>query len=267
MYDFKYIDIITHVRLDNDERIKNALLREKFYRDCCANLNFIYVEDDTEERVRNYLDISDDNYRFEYNDDEFKKTASYNIGAKLSKRRHFCFLDLDCFIHPEHILESASYLEKNDNLGLIIPYNGVAIYMSDTFKQKFEDNPTYEMFEKVFPQCFNVYYQTEDLLIGNNQAVGGCVMARCDVFKKYNGFNPRFQGWGFEDNELPRRVHILGYGVVKLQGKKQVLWHLPHGVGQTDRAKANKYYKRNHQVVSFVELSTKDSLEEYIHTW
>jgi len=269
MYNFSEISIITHVRLDTTERLRNFFIRENYYRSQCTQIEFVYVEDDTKETLKDHFDdYPGRKYQFVYNDDEFKKTSSYNIGAKLATRKYFCFLDLDCIIHPSQILESVEKLKGDENLGLILPYNGVALYLNDDAKHLFVDHhQSYEILEDMFPKSFDVYYKNDFLLVGNNQAVGGAVMARKENFEKYNGFNPNFQGWGFEDNELPRRVHKLGMGVVKLANIAHVLWHLPHEGKGASNKEHNPYYRKNNQVCTYVEQCSVEDLKEYIKQW
>jgi len=92
-------------------------------------------------------------------------------------------------------------------------------------------------------------------------------MTTREKFKAFKGFNPNFQGWGFEDNELPARVHKLGFDVVKLASKKQVLWHLPHDGEGASNKEHNPHYRNNNKICSYVEQCTKEELKEYITQW
>jgi GT2 family glycosyltransferase len=38
-----------------------------------------------------------------------------------------------------------------------------------------------------------------------------CVMVRRDVLERLGGFDPRFSPWGFEDDDITLRAHLLGY--------------------------------------------------------
>ena len=66
----------------------------------------------------------------------------------------------------------------------------------------------------------------------NSEAVGGCVVTSAKKFFEYNGFNPNFKGWGYEDNEIVIRVHRLGHTVTRINDPEALLFHFPHEFDQ-----------------------------------
>ena len=198
------------------------------------------------------------------------KNRSYNIGSQLIDTEYACFIDLDCIIHPRQVETARDSAKANSNIGTIQPYNGTALYLKTKAKKAFTDSHcSYDSLQFTLPSGQPLYtnYSNEDFLVGNTQAPGGCFMCRMDTFRAFNGFNPNFKGWGYEDNEFLKRLHILGYDVCKLAGKSQVLWHLPHeGVDQSNKAD-HPHYDDNRDICSFIVSCTKDELEGYIKTW
>ena len=104
---------------------------------------------------------------------------------------------------------------------------------------------------------------------------GGCefgdkaeelALERVKKFFDCKGFNPNFVGWGYEDNEFPSRVHILGYSVVRINYSEALLFHLPHDppAGPSNKNAENT---PNQRECAMVESSTKEELQEYIKTW
>ena len=261
--DFKDISFIVHCRIDNKERAKNASLVYNFYKSNAVNCEFIFIEDDIEDKLSQYITIDDLDQHitigntgdWPITDSNWHKTKCYNIGAKASNRNYFCFLDLDVIVHPKHILQAVEQIKCNKS-NLVIGYNGQTLYLTYDAKRLFSDNPTYTFLlylklESFIPQNWlfegrllnsniknvqnhntsktgsplNIY---EYCMAPNTTAVGGCVIADKKSFFEYKGFNPNFIGWGYEDGELTVRVHKLGYKVHKINCAEALLFHLPH---------------------------------------
>jgi predicted glycosyltransferase involved in capsule biosynthesis len=268
--DLQDISLIVPIRIDTNERGTNLTMLSYFYSNFCSNVSFIFIENDnyalsmTESWVvPNVNDI----YCFIGNNKEFNKCLTYNIGAKLSKTKYLCFLDLDVIVNPLQIIKAKEKLIKN-NMDLMIAYNGLAYYLSEKAKNNFMiNNFKYEFLKSIIPESNSINYKNDDLLIGNNQAVGGCLVVKRDTFFKFKGFNPHMVSWGYEDNEIISRVQKLGYNVGRINGKKDVLWHFPHENENSKPKEQHSFYEKNHQIVSMVESSTKEQLKEYIKTW
>ena len=266
MYNFSDISIITHVRIDTDERAKNAIVRDIFYNKYCYNLEFVYIEDDTDSKLPNILN-NIDIYKLYENSSETKKSMSYNIGSTLTDRKYYCFLDLDCIVHPEQILRSVEYIKNDANIGLLYPFNGVALYLSEKMKEIFSDTVDYDILHNIIPSTIYVDYENDNLLVGSISAPGGCIIAREDNFIKFKGFNPFFVGWGFEDNEIQTRVKKLGYVVSRLAGDNDLLWHLPHYGNNASKKETNKHYNDNNRLYNFINSADKEAIIEHMRKW
>lgn len=291
MYDFKDISIIVHCRIDNEERGKNASLIYDFYKSNTDNSEFILVEDDTSNKLLTHISIKDeDKYILTKNSGNWHKTKCYNLGANKSRRKYFYFLDLDVIVHPKYILEAVDELTTN-NTNLVVGYNGQALYLTYGAKQIFSEDPTYLKLECFIPHAWiingnllndniqvvqdhrtsqtgsplNTY---EYCMAPNNKAVGGCIITDRKSFFEYKGFNPKFVGWGYEDNELPTRVHKLGYNVTRINSAEALLFHFPHDPAGGDPSKsAHKDHNRNHKEMDKIDNISKQELQEYIKTW
>jgi GT2 family glycosyltransferase len=287
MYDFRDISIIVHCRIDNEERGKNATLVYNFYKDHTTNCQFIFVEDDIENKLSKYVSTDDiDIHLMTNNNDIWHKTGSYNLGAKASSRKYLYFLDLDVIVHPKHICQAIT-----TDSDLVIGYNGQAIYLTYNAKRLLEDDPTYTKLECFIPRDWlcsgelvndNIKivqdYRTsqtgtplnmyEFCMAPNNSAVGGCVITPRETFFEYKGFNPNFFGWGYEDNELPTRVDKLGYNVSRINSPEALLFHLPHDPVTGDPSKnAHSDSNTNYIEMDKINNISKTELKEYIKTW
>tara|TARA_Y100000310_G_C20590804_1_gene767880 strand:+ start:492 stop:1376 length:885 start_codon:yes stop_codon:yes gene_type:complete len=292
MIDFSDISVIFHCRIDNEERAKNASLVYKFYKTNTVNSEIIFIEDDTDSKLTSHLSIEDiDQHIIFENNGNWQKTKSYNRGANKSNRSYFCFLDLDIIVHPRYIVEAVDQINTNKDMGLVLGYNGQSLYLTYEAKRLFELTPTYENLECFIPrewlnqgtllndnirviqdfrtsQTGSALNEYKYCIAPNSKAVGGCVITSKEKFFEYGGFNPNFVGWGYEDNELPSRVHRLGYDVTRINCPEALLFHLPHDpVGGVTGKNADKDHNRNHKEITKVENSTKEELQEYIKTW
>jgi hypothetical protein len=266
MIDFSNISFITHARFDTQERIDNLKIRTNFYHKY-PNIQQIFCEDSQTPQLLNQIELNEnDLYLFRYNKDEWNKCLSYNLGFKLTTRPILCFIDIDVIIHPDAILETAKYLIEDPQIGLMYPYNGLFLCVDPLLKKEFGEKFDYNVFDAHYPTSKQINFNNGKVTVGHNNSVGGIVMIHRDAFIKCNGYNPNFKGWGYEDNEIPHRFHILGYNVQRLN-KSYPLWHMPHdGVGSGKKAD-NPYYEQNRILCQKIESLSKIQLEEYIKEW
>lgn len=268
LIDLKGLTILHYVRLDTVERTKNIKTVTAFYKRTYKNYNVIYIEDDVAKKLPDIIEFDKNElYIFRYNPDMWNKCWAFNTGIAIAKSNIIAFHDIDVIVSPDQLLETIACLEEDTNAGIVYPYNGMFLCVSESIKNEFTTTLTVSTFEKYFPKNTTVNYDDGNVLVGHTSSVGGLVLGRRDNLIKAHGYNPNFIGWGYEDNELPVRLHKLGYNVTRLKGDKKPLWHMPHsGPGASPKAD-NPNYEKNGQIFNFVSSSTKDTLEEYINTW
>lgn len=265
--DLQDISFIIPIRIDTDERGQNLEILYNFYKKSCINVQFIFVENDKESKSIKWVCLDkNDKYYLIQNDKEFNKCLTYNIGAKLSDRKYFCFMDIDVIVRPIQIIKAQEKIEKY-HMDLMIAYNGVALYLTEKIKQEFSLKMDYDLLQSLIPENPRVNYKNDFLLVGNIHAVGGCLLIERNIFFKFNGFNPLIWGWGFDDNEIISRTQRLGYQIGQINGKNDVLWHFPHENHTSLPKNHHSHYNINHQIVDMVEHLTKLQLQEYIKTW
>ena len=282
-YDLQGITLLTFVRLDNNERIKNLIAMHKFYRTHCTNYTHIIVEDDKTQNVPAHLNFhKDDVYVYTISDTEWKKCEGYNKGIKLAKTNIIVFNDVDVIIHPEQLLEGSEALTSDTNAGLIYPYNGLFLNVAERIKDEFIAKCEYSTLHNTFPSELDMYEGTsmqhntyqqyigktyDNMTLDHINSKGGCVMGRRDNLIKCNGYNPLFAGWGYEDDEMPSRVHKLGYTVGRISGTKKPCWHLHHNDGTGSARESQEFHEYNCIVANKVDRYTKEQLNEYIKQW
>lgn len=287
-YNFDEITFCVFCRVDNQERKENLQAMISFYRNCDKNVKFIISEDGKESVVPSIINLTEnDVYTFTQNNDEWRKSEGYNKCIKLAKTNTLVFNDVDAIIHPEQILEAHNQMVNDPNIGLLYPYNGLFLCTDKEIKTNFiNNNCNYEILQNAFPQILADYdgdvskKSTKDvlyskhinstingILIGHIYSKGGCVMGRRDNIIKCNGYNPKFKGWGYEDDEFPFRVSKLGYIVGRTTGFKKPCWHLHHFDGSGSKKETQPYYDENNNEVMMVQQMDREQLEIYKNSW
>jgi predicted glycosyltransferase involved in capsule biosynthesis len=240
------ISLIVSYRPDTKERVKNLDFFKDYYNRVIPNCEIITVET---------------------SDNIFNKCKLYNTGFKKANYNTICFIDSDIFI-SEKSLEVA-YEQAQINQNIVIGYSGDAIYMTYKFKHNLKTGFTYnDLIKDIRPfNTFKVGQSTDMYLVGHTRSVGGCLIMNRKCFEDINGFNPNFKDWGYEDDEIVRRSHLLGKNVVRL-GKSQetMLIHLPHHDVERDKSVHN-FYKSNQLEYDKVCKMNYNDLQEYIKTW
>jgi GT2 family glycosyltransferase len=256
-----------------------------FYRRYIDSAKFIICEDGEKPVVPEIIELTDrDVYTFTRSGTQWNKCEGYNKCIKLAKTNIIVLNDVDAIIKPDQILETANILQNDDQCGLVYPFNGLFLCTDATLKQEFiKQECDYDVLDGKFPdelaeydgnvspdlELYHLHVNKtyNGVLVGHVHSKGGCVMGRRDVLIKCNGYNPNFIGWGYEDDEMPARVNILGYGVGRLPGKRKPCWHLHHFDGTGSPKETQPFYEHNRQICSFVENSNKEDLQNYIKNW
>lgn len=261
--DFKDISIISHIRIDTNDRLENLLLRNSIFERHCQNLEFVNIEDDIQRR---FPRINNEIYHLTNNSGLYNKNLSYNIGSNLTDRKYYVFLDIDCIIDPNvlySITKHSNTVEKL-NESIIYPFEYV-IYLKEAVKKTFRNKPTLENLiinAKKLKVDKNNIGETGALIVNS---CGGCIVSERNFFKSVNGFNPNFEGWGYEDSEFRDRLKILEKKPFRFLGG--YIYHLPHGDHFFQRGKQDREAKTNKAEYNKVCKMTKDECMEYMKTW
>lgn len=260
------ITFVCHVRIDNEARKKNIRTIYNYYKQHLPGCRFVIVEDDLERRIG--FDVQEeDDYVITFNEQHIEKCAGYNYGEKYAKTDVVVFLDVDIIVDCNKLLECIDEARATGSLECLIGYNGCAFYMTEQGEQQFLKTLNVEdLYSKIKDLHLITNNANEYALLGNNKAVGGCLIMTKESFDKINGFNPFFKGWGYEDNEIISRAHTLGLNVSKSNITDHFLYHLPHCDTSVNKAQHN-HYKQNEAIVQFVESLNKEQLQRYIKQW
>jgi predicted glycosyltransferase involved in capsule biosynthesis len=264
------ITFIIHLRVDNVERKGNLDITLKYLNETFPDSAIIVIEDDIEKKA-SYIETKYENVRYIFlkNEGSYIKCKSYNKGLQASFTEFVCFLDIDCIVDKQNIIKGIGALGAQNN-SICLGYNGTCIYFKYNIKDIVRGLPAKELINSL-----NSYidrkkiitgYETENYTIGNTKAIGGLVMGKRLTFKKYGGFNPNFNGWGYEDNEIIIRLKKLGVEIYKVNTTIPYLFHMPH-TQEGERRDRHSFFESNFNEYNKILNMNKDALEKYIDTW
>jgi predicted glycosyltransferase involved in capsule biosynthesis len=232
------IDIVLiHSNTDKSrERNLNFILY--YYKELIPDSNIILVEQDTvtkndiiDKYVNNHVKIlSTTGF--------FCRSLCLNVGYKYSKTEHILFSDNDCIIDEFFLKNIESYLK----LDVVIPYNMPVVNLTELQTNEFIDN--FKVFNK---------NRTDLIVRGNYISNGGVLLINSQTYYNLGGYDPRFIGWGGEDDaflEKVRKYHTVIRPNVKL-------FHLNHPKGINSR-ETNPYYMQNYNY--YIEYSKMDKI-------
>lgn len=275
------ISFIVHVRIDNHLREKNLRAVIPFYIKHHPDAEFIFAIDDYNstnvnklitEIVQGHKNIQTIVDGSVSEGDPVRKCKGYNSGGRQATGDVLIFLDADVIVDPEISIPEIENIYNANELDVHIGYNGTALYMTDLGEEKFLKTGCINALTSSWmidsKDCiFKTGQRTAKYLCGNTQAVGGFLAMTKQAFKRINGFNPNFIGWGYEDNEVVMRAHKLGQNVTKSSNPYNILYHLPHEIVEKDKSR-HQYYESNHKEMFKIEsILTREQLEEHIKTW
>ena len=135
------ITFICHLRIDNDERLRNLRSILNYYIANIPDCKFVIVEDDlNHNNDLNFLKNYKNNVKliFMENKSVWYKTKALNIAAKHAETDIICQLDVDCIFNIKSILKSRDFLLSNNDYQFAYPYNGYIIDINYNFYRKFE---------------------------------------------------------------------------------------------------------------------------------
>ena len=275
MYDFKDITFMIHVRIDNEERMRNLKAIMLFYRKHCINVRFFIIEDcpvdesqvDTQDLVNEGCFTEEDRYVHHINEGNYERTLCYNEVAKIDDRPLIASLDTDVIIHPKYMYKAIRHMMQT-GLAMVYPYSGKFIsIMSLDVKREFEESLDYNTLLKYTPKDWELYHNDGNIEVTHHHSVGGCVFFNREFYLKIGGYNPNFIGWGYEDNEIKYRLTTLGYKHGRIHDDNAWLWHLLH---DTDTAKTirteNPHFNHNRQLSDRIMRMGKEEMQEYVKT-
>jgi hypothetical protein len=165
----------------------------------------------------------------------FSRADSRNRGASVSDEwQAVVFIDADCIVHVE-ILEEAidRAIETNK---VILPHDEfIGLTQEGSIKAMQEPNvarwdtawadsdlPHSDIFLEAVGDPAHIAESRQRI-----KKPSGVIVFPKPAWDLIGGYDPRFQGWGFEDNAILWAAEDLAWGWDRIAGRLWHLWHLP----------------------------------------
>ena len=252
-------------KFDNEERRENLKGVLEFYSKNFTDSNFSIVIEDHDDISKDLSILDTYNLNIiihkKQEKDLWNKSNAYNSCIKTAETDILIFNDVDVIVSPDQIREAGKFLCKNENVGLIYPYDGRFLCVDKDLKKLFISKHDLYILEKYEPKTSNINDSTEHVFVGHNNSPGGIVMGRKDNLVKAGGYNTDFCGWGYEDSEILSRMKILGFKCGRVMTGP--CWHLDHSTNDSSKKEHQPFYERNRLVCSHIESLNSSQLWDY----
>jgi predicted glycosyltransferase involved in capsule biosynthesis len=236
-YKMPELVFILHYRKDSEDREKNLRNVLKFLKDTFEANIVVVAEYQNDDDPLSWI-VRDFNVRCIswINEDEFKKCESFNDGVAETTEKILCFWDVDVIIDPKFINVAYKTI-LNGKADHVYPFNGTFI---DVNKELFS-----ELLYQKFDLLNGLYRQKHEWLeFASGESPGGCNMISREAFFNIDGYDERFIGWGFEDNDFYQRSLKVN-NLMRFSDPDAICWHMHHD--QAIRTE-NPHYGRNLQI-------------------
>ncbi len=196
----------TPLRTRNLQTVVTALSRQNFDRD---RLRITVVEEDSQSAVPSHLlERIDRHIRISY-DGPFNKALAINRAVEsVDDDAMLCLLDGDIYPDPSFVGRNADRVARFPN-DTHLPY-------SDMFCLLAADSESISAGQEASHAAREGYLITHP--------PGGCVWLSSTTFRKANGFDESFLGWGGEDRDFINRAAVVS----KIRRHSELLVHLYH---------------------------------------
>lgn len=242
------------VRIDSKYRLRNLLAILEFYS-YYLHANYIILEADNQQRVKELPHIPGLVYEFVYDENPVFHRTHY-INRMLSKVSTDIvgIWDTDA-VAPITQLWHAYQMISDKQTVMIYPYDGRFWYINDFFSSLF--------CEKLDLNIITNFEMPRHLMCGY-YSVGGAFLTNVELYRQYGWENERFIGWGPEDCERYKRLHILGKTPARVTGS---LYHLYHSRGVNSGDIEPKVIYETKKEYSKICRMMPEELRKYIESW
>jgi len=235
------IDIIIPHSDADEYRRRNLIFIIKYYKDYLPESNIILVEQNTETDITEISELVYLHLKIKTIEPLFCKSYLLNEGYNAGTNKYIIFADTDCAV-DRNIMSSINGLLPNLDTQVILPYNRPVINLTEQQTLQLIDN------HKIFN------YSDSGLNSRGFTSNGGVVMISADNYYKIGGHDPRFIGWGGEDDSF----YIKSYKVLGMNRLNATLFHLNHPKNTHGRD-SNPHYQTNYNL--YRDYVNKDNQE------
>jgi len=235
VYDLTDVTFLIPIRIDSDDRLENltAILSylAKYFR-----TNVIILEADNQCRIP--AEIITENIKHVFIKDDnplFLREIFNNKLIHIAETDIIIKYDCDVIVSPSQLNRAVLSVRHSDS-DFCYPYDGSCINVSGALRSFFLKRLDVRLIFKYSLSYGNFF-----------SAYGGCMVINRTKYIQSGMDNEAFNGWAHEDQEIFKRLKILGFQVKRQEGP---LFHLDH----------KRLANSNH----FSQAEFMNSLQEYI---
>ncbi len=243
------------------EQLKNTI--EALQKQSYDNYEVLIV-DDASEDCTSTIDLPDD-FRMIRNDKKMGLAKTRNKGIANTDGDLIIFLDAEMLVYPDYI---ANHVEKHENSkNLVLTGSMYYYFLSRRAQEKVKAQNTSflsEEFRKLIR--FKDYYysnilvhygdELENLRIPWIACMGGNLSIKRTLLNRSGWFDPKFNGYGWEDWELGYRLHQCG-AMFKVDPNVATI-HQEHPVNRKrilESLKNYRYFMEKHPSIEVYAMS------------
>jgi glycosyltransferase involved in cell wall biosynthesis len=202
------------------------------------NFEIIIADDGSTDGTIEYLEKEGIKH-FSRPNEGYRLAYIWNRGAELAKGDRFIFSNSDIISHPKRVEE---HLKFNNHLvaGIYpsIPIEKVPLVTSKIIADQFEDVISLATHDrrKDFIDRIKRPYLIHEKKIPPRYMYGGNWSCPANTFKKLEGLDEGFIGWGAEDFDFARRAELDGHNIIL--NANCIGYHLDHETVNRDKTRS-----------------------------
>jgi len=264
--DLADLSIVTSVKIDSADRMRNWHLLLQYFNTFCINWEVVVVEQGEVSQIPcpDWVRPSQIVHRFIESKDAHYKTRNLNLAACLSARKYLMMCDVDVMLPPAALALGLQKLRTGAEF--VCPYNGIMVQIK---KGMLSDRLDFESLVERLP-FFEFDYNRQSLIFEKSgctplygdryESTGGALMYERLSFFNAGGWNTNMISYGFEDTEMLFRIKRLGYKLEKLDNFNA--YHFEH-VRNIDSV-FNNFYTTHQQEHEKVAAMPRPILRSYV---
>lgn len=202
------------------------------------DFEIIIADDGSTDGTIEYLEKESIKY-FSRPNEGYRLAYIWNRGTELASGDRFIFGNADIISHPKRIEEHLNF--NNDLIAGIypsIPIEKVPLITSKIIADQFEDIISLATHDrrKDFINKIKRPHLVHGKKIPPRYMYGGNWSCPANIFKKLNGLDEGFKGWGGEDFDFARRAQLDGHDIIFNQNC--IGYHLDHETVNRDKTRS-----------------------------
>ncbi|GAB5098986.1 glycosyltransferase family 2 protein [Caballeronia sp. LZ001] len=183
----------------------------------------------------------------------FPKARLCNLGARMCTGDIICFHDADMISNPDYLPLCINAIRHGTASDALCPFTNV-INVTGVYRDAFIASGDYAILKPFLESD-----RPEEMEILYANTPGAIVLIKRSDYMRVGGYDPRFIGWGGEDDDLLTRAVRLGVRWHSVPDANASLFHLHHD--NTSRHAAIAAAERNREAAAETHALSQEELE------